>query len=164
MIQRLAQGTLKTRFGEYREILYYDGQKESIAMILGSPEYQSDVLVRIHSACVYGHVFNSVECDCREQMENAQRLIEEAGCGIIILLDQEGKGNGHLALMKSQAYKKSGMKQADAYVAAGYAPDARNFSAAAKIIQDLEVVSVRIMTDNLLKIKSLESFGVTISA
>ncbi|HAD13541.1 MAG TPA: GTP cyclohydrolase [Saprospirales bacterium] len=163
MIHRLAEGALKTRFGEYREILYYDGQKETIVMVMGSPEGQKEVLCRIHSSCIYGHVFNSVECDCRQQMEAAQQLIQEAGCGIIILMDQEGKGNGHLALMKSQGFKKAGMRQAEAYMAAGYADDARDFRAAAKILKDLEVKSVSLITDNPLKAKTLEDLGIPLA-
>ncbi len=163
MIHKLAEGTLKTRYGQYREMLYYDGQKESIAMILGDPKGKDDVLCRIHSACVYGHVFNSIECDCRSQMETAQQMIQQEGCGILILLDQEGKGNGHMALMKSQAFKQAGMRQADAYVAAGYSADARDFRAAAKILKDLGVLSVRLITDNPQKGQSLEDLGVSVS-
>ncbi|HLP95016.1 MAG TPA: hypothetical protein VK168_13325 [Saprospiraceae bacterium] len=163
MIHKLAEGTLNTRFGEYREILYYDGQKETIAMVYGKPEGQKEVLCRIHSSCIYGHVFNSVECDCRQQMELAQHQIQQAGCGIIILMDQEGKGNGHLALMKSQAFKKAGIRQAEAYVAAGYAADARDFRAAAKILKDLDVQSVSLITDNPLKAKTLEDLGITLA-
>lgn len=163
MIQKLAEGSLKTQYGHYREFLYYDGIKESIAMVLGHPEGKSEVLCRIHSACVYGHVFNSIECDCRSQMEAAQQMIQQKGAGILILLDQEGKGNGHMALMKSQAFKQAGMRQADAYVAAGYSADARDFRAAAKILKDLGVLSVRLMTDNPQKGQTLEELGVTVS-
>lgn len=86
--------------------------------------------------------------------------MEKEGHGILILMDQEGKGNGHLALMKSQAYKKAGYTQAEAYEAAGYAKDARDFSAAGKILQYLGVKSIRLITDNLLKVNILEKYGV----
>src|SRR4028119_208440 len=101
MIFRLAERDLKTKFGNFREILYYDGQSESIALVMGETEAQENVFCRIHSSCVSAHVFNSIECECREEMETSQSLIEQKGQGIIIWLDQEGKGNGHLALMKS---------------------------------------------------------------
>ena len=127
MIVKLAVGKLKTQFGEFQEALYYDGQKESIALTMGAIKEAQDVLCRIHSSCLYGHVFNSIECDCREQMELSQQLIQEAGIGIVIWLDQEGKGNGHYALMKSVPFKRSGMSQAQAYEAAGFQQDARNF-------------------------------------
>ncbi len=92
MIVRLADRQLKTKFGVFHEYLYYDGQKESIALAMGDVKNQSTVLCRVHSACMAAHVFNSVECDCREQMEIAQSLIEQEGRGVIIWLDQEGRG------------------------------------------------------------------------
>ena len=88
MIIRLAERNLKTKFGNYLEILYYDGQSESIALVMGNVEAQEKVFCRIHSSCVSAHVFNSIECDCREQMEMSQSLIEQKGQGIIIYLDQ----------------------------------------------------------------------------
>ena len=107
MIFKLTERDLKTRFGNFREILYYDGQTESIALVMGEVENAENVLCRIHSACVSAHVFNSVECECREEMETSQALIERAGKGVIVYLDQEGKGNGHLALMASIPTQKS---------------------------------------------------------
>ena len=127
MIVPVAEGRLNTRFGEFREILFYDGQKESIALLMGEVKDGEDILCRVHSACIFGHVFNSIECDCREQMEMSQQSIQEAGKGIIIWLDQEGKANGHFALLKSKEYKKRGMPQAEAYEAVGIKRDARDF-------------------------------------
>lgn len=75
MVIRLAEGNLQTRFGAFNQVLYYDGQKESIALVMGDVSQQENVLCRVHSHCIAGHLFNSVECDCREQMEQAQRLI-----------------------------------------------------------------------------------------
>ena len=98
---RLAERNLKTKFGEFKEILYYDGQRESIALVMGDVENGEDVLCRVHSRCISAHEFNSIECDCREQMEISQFLIEQNGSGVVIWLDQEGKGNGHLALIGS---------------------------------------------------------------
>src|SRR5918993_715898 len=93
MIKRLGARELETKFGTFTEILYYDGQKESIAIVMGDVAEQDDVLCRVHSHCIGAHVFNSVECTCREEMEAAQRIIQEAGRGVIVWLDQEGKGN-----------------------------------------------------------------------
>ena len=103
---KLAERDLKTKFGDFREILYYDGQTESVAIVMGEIENEADVLCRVHSSCLTAHVFSSIECDCREQMEMSQAMIQAAGKGIVIYLDQEGKGNGHLALMASIPYKR----------------------------------------------------------
>jgi len=119
MIVRLAEGPLRTRFGTFQEVLYYDGQQETIALVMGNVYQTEHVLCRLHSHCLAAHVFNSIECDCREQMELAQALIEHRGTGVIIWLDQEGRGNGHFALIKSRALQEQGMSQTEAYVQLG---------------------------------------------
>src|SRR5262249_25468537 len=136
MIIRLAERDLKTKYGTFREILFYDGQKESIAIVMGDVENGEDVLCRVHSHCVGAHIFNSIECDCREQMAAAQEIIQNEGRGMVIWLDQEGKGNGHLALMQSIPFKRAGDPQAEAYVKAGFAKDDRSYRAAANILSD----------------------------
>lgn len=162
MIVKLAEGNLKTKYGIYQEALYYDGQKEAIAFYQGDLKDAENVLCRVHSSCIFGHYFNSIECDCQEQMDISQQLIEREGQGIIILLDQEGKGNGHFALLNSVAHKRKGIAQADAYEAVGFAKDARNFRSAAKILQDLGVKSIRMLTNNESKIKTLSQFGIEV--
>lgn len=163
MIIQLAEGQLRTKYGEFREVLFYDGQQESIALIMGEIEGAKNVLCRIHSSCIFGHYFNSIECDCQEQMNNAQAGIQHAGRGIIILLNQEGKGNGHFALLKSVEYKRKGVKQADAYEAVGFSKDARDFRAAGKILKALGVESVQLITDNPQKVKTMVENGVPVA-
>lgn len=162
MIVKLAEGTLKTKFGVYREILFYNGQKESIALIMGDVAGADAVLCRVHSSCIFGHVFNSIECDCREQMEISQQLIQKEGKGIIIWLDQEGKGNGHYALLKSVQHKRLGLSQADAYEAVGFKKDARDYTAAAEILKELGVTSIRMLTNNPKKVETLTKYGVDV--
>jgi GTP cyclohydrolase II len=164
MIFRLTERDLQTKFGTFREILYYDGQKESIALVMGEVENKADVICRVHSACVSGHVFNSVECECQAEMEAAQSAIQTAGKGVIIYLEQEGKGNGHLALMVSIPYKKTGMKQSEAYEKAGFERDARSFRPAAEILQDLKISSIVLLTDNAKKADGLRKYSINVSA
>ena len=163
MIVRLTNGPLKTRFGTFLEILYYDGLKETIALVMGDVAGAEDVLCRVHSSCVRGHVFSSLECDCREQLETSQLLIERAGRGVIIWFDQEGKGNGHLALLASIRLKQQGLTQAEAYLKLGYEADARSFRRAAEILAELEVKSVVLLTDNPGKVGDLEKENVAVS-
>jgi GTP cyclohydrolase II len=163
MIIRLAEGYLRTKFGTFLEILYYDGHKESSAIVMGEVQQRDNVLCRLHSHCVAAHIFNSIECDCREQMEIAQALIEQQGAGVIIWLDQEGRGNGHLALVRSRALQAQGLSQTEAYVQLGYAADARQYASAAAILQDLGVKSVVLMTNSPHKIESLQAAGITVS-
>lgn len=159
---RLAERELKTKYGTFREVLYYDGQKESIALVMGDVEGAEDVLCRVHSACISGHVFNSVECDCAEQFAAAQAEIHKEGRGVIIYLDQEGKGNGHLALMLSIQYKKE-LGQSEAYIKAGYRADARRYRPAAEILADLKVKSIIMLTGNPAKAEDLRRESVIVS-
>ncbi len=163
MIIRLAEGDLRTRFGTFHQVLYYDGRQESIALVMGSVSGAESVLCRVHSHCTNGHVFNSVECDCRDQMESAQRMIQAAGSGVVIWLDQEGKGNGHMALLASRRLKDEGLSQADAYVRLGYPADARSFVPAAEILRDLGVRSITLLTDNPDKAQQLQDDGLVIA-
>jgi GTP cyclohydrolase II len=164
MIIQIAERELKTKFGTYKEILYYDGQKESIALVMGDVENGEDVLCRIHSHCIGAHIFNSIECDCREQMAAAQAIIEKAGRGIVIWLDQEGKGNGHLALMQSIPFKKAGMPQAEAYVKAGFEADGRSYRAAADILSDLNVRSIVLLANGKGKADDLRKESVNVAS
>ena len=159
---RLAERELRTKFGTFTEILYYDGQSESIAIVMGDVANGDDVLARVHSHCIGAHVFNSVECTCREEMAAAQSAIEQAGRGVIIWLDQEGKGNGHLALIESIKYKNE-FGQAEAYRRAGYLADARSFRPAVEILADLRVKSVVLLTNNPEKAEDLRRSSISIS-
>lgn len=163
MIIRLATRKLETKFGIFDEILYYDGQSESIALVMGDVSDQENVFVRIHSACIGGHVFNSVECECAAEMAVSQAAIQRAGKGVIIYLDQEGKGNGHLALMQSLPFKKAGLSQSEAYEKAGYRADGRSFRPSAEILHDLKVKSVILLTANPAKADDLRRENVVIS-
>ena len=160
---RLAERELKTKFGAFSEVLYYDGQAESIALVMGDVAGAENVLCRIHSACLGGHVFNSVECECAEEMAAAQAAIQKDGRGVIIYLDQEGKGNGHLALMKSIPFKNAGFSQSEAYVKAGYKADARSFRLAAEILNELKVKSVVLLTNNTEKAEDLRRAAIIVS-
>ena len=90
MVIKLAETNLETLFGTFTEVLYYNGQKEFIALYQGDIAYNGNVLCRVHSSCLSAHVFNSTQCDCREQFAAAQYEIQKAGKGILIWMDQEG--------------------------------------------------------------------------
>lgn len=163
MIKRLATRELKTKFGTFTEILYYDGQKESIAIVMGAVEGGENVLCRVHSHCIGAHVFNSIECTCREEMAAAQAAVESEGRGVIIWLDQEGKGNGHLALIESIPFKKE-FGQAKAYEMAGYMADARTYTPAAQILADLKVRSIVLLANSESKAGELRKESITVSS
>ena len=163
MITQLAEGTIKTKYGTYKEILFYDGIKESHALVMGEVKDGEEIPCRVHSSCIFAHHFNSIECDCREQMEISQQLIEREGRGIVIWLDQEGKGNGHYALLNTLPLKKEGIPQAQAYETVGFHKDNRDFSAAAKILKHLNVKSIVMITGNEKKTKTLTDLGIRVA-
>jgi len=163
MIKRLASRELKTKFGTFTEFLYYDGQKESIAIVMGDVANGENVLCRVHSHCIGAHVFSSIECTCREEMEAAQTMIQDEGSGVIIWLDQEGKGNGHLALIESIPFKKE-HGQAKAYEMAGYKADARSYTPAAQILNDLKVRSIVLLANSEGKADELRKESVNVSS
>ena len=163
MTIRLAERELQTKFGTFTEVLFYDGISESIALVAGEVAGGEEILCRIHSACIGGHVFNSVECECAAEMASAQRMIQKAGRGVIVYLEQEGKGNGHLALMKSITFKTAGHSQSEAYRLAGYSADARCYRPAAAILDELEVASVTLLTENASKADEIKELGIRVT-
>lgn len=162
MIIRLIDGPLKTKFGDFHEYLYYDGQSESIALVMGDVSGQEKVLCRVHSHCISAHIFNSVECDCREQMEMAQKMILNEGSGVIIWLDQEARGNGHFALLASAKMRHDGDSQTNAYAELGFEVDARSYRRASEILNDLGVKSTLLMSNNPKKMEQLKQDGVNV--
>jgi GTP cyclohydrolase II len=162
MINLLVETNLSTQFGLFRLLLYTDGLIEIPVLVMGNVSGAELVILRMHSTCINGHYFNSTECDCMAQMTAAQAQIQTAGSGIIILLNQEGKGNGYLGLLKSKPFKEQGMPQPQAYIAAGYPADARDYTIAADILRDLGVRSVSLITENVDKIEQLRGLGVVV--
>lgn len=163
MIIRAAERSLRTRFGDWREILYYRGQREIIALVFGEVSGKDKILCRVHSSCLSAHVLNSTECDCREQMEIAQRYIADNGSGLVIILDQDGKGNGHLALMLA-ARMASGesISQEEAYCRLGFESDARHYAEAAEVLVELGVLSIELLTNNPDKELQLRKAGISV--
>jgi GTP cyclohydrolase II len=159
----LVETTLNTAFGTFRHCIHQHEQSQVTVLIMGDVQGAENVLCRLHSACQNGHYFNSTECDCADQMAAAQKIISEAGKGIILLLDQEGKGNGYLALLLSKRYKEAGMKQSEAYLAAGYVPDARTYNHAALVLHDLQVKSIVLLSEGTAKSDGLKVLGITVS-
>ena len=159
---RLSERELRTKFGTFNEMLYYDGQSDSIALVMGDVADAEKVFCRIHSSCISAHVFNSIECECREEMAAAQAAVAEAGRGVIIYLDQEGKGNGHLALMESIQYKKE-FGQAEAYVKAGFKADGRSYRQAGEILSDLKVRSIILLSNSPEKADDLRRESINVA-
>jgi 3,4-dihydroxy 2-butanone 4-phosphate synthase/GTP cyclohydrolase II len=121
------------------------------------------VLVRMHSKCLTGDVFHSQRCDCGWQLERAMDLIVEAGRGVIVYLDQEGRGIGLLNKLRAYELQEQGRDTVDANLELGFKPDLREYGMGAQILADLGLTSIRILTNNPRKIVGLEGYGLSVS-
>jgi 3,4-dihydroxy 2-butanone 4-phosphate synthase/GTP cyclohydrolase II len=137
--------------------------KEHLALVLGEVSGRRDVLVRVHSECFTGDVLGSRRCDCGEQLGQAMALIAEAGAGVLVYLRQEGRGIGLLDKLLAYNLQDSGLDTVDANLALGHGADERDYTIAAGILQDLEVESVRLLTNNPLKVEALSQLGVPVA-
>jgi GTP cyclohydrolase II len=164
VIARVAEKNLATRFGTWREILYYDGKAACVALLHGEVTAKEVVPCRIQSHCLSAFVFNSVECDCREQMTMAQSFIQIHGYGIIIWLDQDGRDEGHLACMlASDLSIREKISETEAYQRLGYSPDRRTYLTAASVLRDLGVLSIELLSNNPNKARALEGYGLQVA-
>jgi 3,4-dihydroxy 2-butanone 4-phosphate synthase/GTP cyclohydrolase II len=156
---------LPTPFGEFR-LRAYESEIEDLthlALIIGEPEGKDDVLVRVHSACLTGDALHSLRCDCGEQLEAAMELVAREGEGVIVYLQQEGRGIGLLNKIKAYHLQDEGMDTVEANQKLGLAPDLRDYGTGAQILKDLDLKRIRLLTNNLTKVVGLRGFGLEIS-
>lgn len=163
-IERKACARIPTEFGEFQLCLYTNSQddKEHLALVMGEVAGQDGVLVRIHSECFTGDVLGSRRCDCGEQLQRSMEFISRAGAGVIVYMRQEGRGIGLLDKLRAYNLQDRGYDTVDANLALGHQPDERDYTLAAKILDELEVGSVRLMTNNPGKISQLEELGMRV--
>jgi GTP cyclohydrolase II len=177
-VKKVADADFPTRWGHFR-ILGFEGLRVdpepcgpgmtavsrkidgAIALVLGDIHSQPPV-VRVHSQCLTGDVFGSLRCDCRPQLELAMRMIAEAGAGILLYEQQEGRGIGLMAKLRAYELQDQGLDTVEANVRLGYKPDCREFELPAEILKLLKVTSVRLITNNPEKVEALESVGIRV--
>ena len=165
LVRIAAETKLPTKFGDFRIIVFKNevDHKEHLMIVKGDVRGKSDVLMRIHSECLTGDVFGSHRCDCGEQLENALRSIEEQGEGIVIYMRQEGRGIGLTNKIKAYTLQDQGYDTVEANVKLGFPPDMREYSLAAQMLRELDVKSVKLLTNNPEKKEDLERWGITVS-
>ena len=165
LVSIAAETRLPTKYGDFRIIIFKNevDHKEHLMIVKGDVRGKSDVLMRIHSECLTGDVFGSHRCDCGEQLENALRAIEEQGEGIVIYMRQEGRGIGLTNKIKAYTLQDEGYDTVEANVKLGFPPDMREYSLAAQMLRELDVKSVKLLTNNPEKKEDLERWGITVS-
>jgi len=165
LVNRVAEATLPTPYGEFRVIGYSNlvDDREHIALVCGEVAGLDDVLVRVHSKCLTGDVFHSGRCDCGGQLQAAMCRIAEEGRGVIVYLDQEGRGIGLLNKLRAYELQDRGHDTVEANEMLGFPADLRNYGIGAQILLDLGLEKIRAMTNNPKKLTGLEGFGLQIT-
>ena len=136
--------------------------RDQIAIVIGNPDRSQPVLVRVHSACLTGDLFGSLRCDCGDQLRNALAHLESEEGGILLYLDQEGRGTGIRNKMRAYALQDEGLDTIDADAALGYAPDERRYEIAASMLAKLGYRRVRLLTNNPDKLAGLQRAGIEV--
>lgn len=163
-VNRLSCARVPNRYGEFQLCLYSNtmDDKEHLAFVLGDVDGVDDVLVRVHSECFTGDVLGSQRCDCGEQLDRSMEMIAEAGRGVVVYMRQEGRGIGLADKLRAYVLQDEGHDTVDANLILGHQADARDYTVAALILQDLGVRSVRLLTNNPAKINDLTALGVDV--
>jgi 3,4-dihydroxy 2-butanone 4-phosphate synthase/GTP cyclohydrolase II len=164
LVHRVAAARLPTDQGEWRIVGYRNqiDAHEHVALVHGEIGDGEGVLVRMHSKCLTGDVFHSQRCDCGWQLHRAMELIQAEGRGVIVYLDQEGRGIGLLNKIKAYELQDSGADTVEANERLGFKPDLRNYGIGSQILLDLGLKTIRIMTNNPRKLVGLEGYGLTL--
>ena len=165
LVHRVAEARLPTDFGEFRIVGYRNDvdTHEHVALVYGDVADGEDVLVRMHSKCLTGDVFHSMRCDCGWQLHNAMQKVAAAGRGVIVYLDQEGRGIGLLNKLKAYELQDAGADTVEANEQLGFKPDLRNYGIGAQILLDLGLRSIRVLTNNPKKLVGLEGYGLRVA-
>jgi GTP cyclohydrolase II len=174
-VKKVAEADFPTRWGAFR-ILGFEGVRaenqpgcepartveELVALVMGDI-HATPPLVRIHSQCLTGDVFGSLRCDCRLQLEMALKQIAEAGAGILLYEQQEGRGIGLMAKLKAYELQDHGLDTVEANEELGFAADCRAYEMPAEALKLLGVKAVRLMTNNPEKVAAMESAGIAVA-
>ncbi|MCX7835766.1 MAG: GTP cyclohydrolase II [bacterium] len=163
-VRMVAVANLPTRFGEFFIVGFWNNRdsKEHIAMVHGDVVDQEHVPLRMHSECLTGDIMGSLRCDCRDQLEVALRTVAHQPCGVVLYLRQEGRGIGLLNKIRAYNLQEQGFDTVEANLALGFKDDERDFAVAAHMIHSLRIRSVKLMTNNPLKVNQLNSYGVKV--
>lgn len=164
LVEKGVEVHLPTAYGDFRFIPFKQKSNglEHMALIKGAWEPGEPVLVRVHSSCATGDIFGSLRCECGEQLHKAMETIEKEGRGVIVYMNQEGRGIGLMSKIAAYKLQEEGLDTVDANVELGFEADERDYGVGAQILRELGVCKMRLMTNNPIKRIGLEGYGLEI--
>lgn len=164
LVEKGEEVDMPTEHGHFRLIPFKQTSTglEHIALIKGEWKENEPILVRVHSSCMTGDIFGSQRCDCGSQLHKAMELIEKTGKGVIVYLNQEGRGIGLMNKMKAYKLQEEGMDTVDANLCLGFKADERDYGVGAEILRKIGVHKMRLITNNPVKRIGLESYGLEV--
>ncbi len=164
IVERGVEVKLPTKFGDFHMVPFRQKSNgtEHVALIKGKWSRQDPVLVRVHSSCVTGDIFGSMRCDCGHQLQEAMKMIQNEGKGVIVYLNQEGRGIGLFNKIAAYKLQEEGMDTIQANINLGFNDDERDFGVGANILHDLGVGKIKLVANNPFKRKGLEGYGLEI--
>lgn len=164
-LTRVTQAQLPLAVAENTRVIAYRDAAgaEHLALLIGTPEQDTAPLTRLHSSCLTGDLLGSLRCDCGDQLHAALHHMADAGSGILLYLQQEGRGIGLVNKLRAYALQEQGLDTVEANGALGFSPDGRDFALAAAILKDLNVGAIRLLTNNPAKMAALQAAGITVS-
>lgn len=164
LVEKGVEVNMPTQYGEFRLIPFRQKSNgmEHVAIFKGTWSEDEPILVRVHSSCMTGDIFGSCRCDCGEQLHKSLEMINEAGKGVVVYMNQEGRGIGLMHKMEAYKLQEEGYDTVDANIHLGFDPDERDYGVGAHILRELGVHKMRLMTNNPVKRVGLEAYGLEI--